>query len=345
MSRNLLSDFGGEVEAFVHAVEPWLRSNRDSVIYNDIYSVVSAARSYLLVLEYYDERFLTYVMVFGGDLRVRLYCLDPSDVLSHCMSRGVASILFSATFTPLDYFIDLLGGGKKARQLNLPTPFKQENLFVGAVDTVSTRYDDRNEKTYHRIAALIAAAVSQRAGNYIVYFPSYAFMEGVREVFEKKFPKVKLVVQNRGMGRAEKERFLSEFKEDVGKLRIGMCVLGGSFSEGVDLPGSKIIGTVVVGVGLPGISNENNIIKEYYDVKSECGYDYAYTFPGMNNVLQAAGRVIRTHEDSGIVVLADDRYATPKYRALFPEHWSGVQYAGNASSLAEIIRRFWENRS
>lgn len=342
MSRNSLADLGGEVEAFVHACEPWFRTNRDNPIFSDIHAVYSAAKNYLLILEYYDDKFLTYVMVFGGDIKVRLYCLDPSDVLSHCMSRGVSSILFSATFTPLDYFVDLLGGGKRARQLNLPTPFEQENLFVGAIDTVSTRYDDRNEKTYRKIAALIAAAVSQRAGNYIAYFPSYSFMDGVREAFEKKFPKVKLVVQNRGMGRAEKERFLAEFKEDVGKLRIGMCVLGGSFSEGVDLPGNKLIGTIVVGVGLPGISNENNIIKEYYDIKSECGYDYAYTFPGMNNVLQAAGRVIRRDTDRGIVILIDDRYAEARYKMLFPPQWSHLLYMGDVSSLAKAVGDFWQ---
>ena len=127
-------------------------------------------------------------------------------------------------------------------------------------------------------------------------------------------------------------------------LRIGFAVLGGVFSEGVDLPGSRLIGSIIFGVGLPGLSNEKNIVREYFDTRSDdgCGYDYAYTYPGMNNVLQAAGRVIRTADDSGIVVLADDRYATPKYRALFPAHWQGVQYAGNAKSLAEILRRFWE---
>jgi len=128
---------------------------------------------------------------------------------------------------------------------------------------------------------------------------------------------------------------------------VGFCVLGGVFSEGVDLPGSRLIGSIIFGVGLPGLSNERNIMREYFDMRGEegMGYDYAYTFPGMNDVLQAAGRVIRTANDCGVVVLADDRYATPKYRALFPKHWQGVQYAGNASSLAEIIRRFWENRS
>ncbi len=343
MSRNPLPSFSDDASAFVHECDAWLKTNRDHEIYNDVYGLSSSVRSYLSLMEYYDSKFLTYVMVFGGDITLRLYCLDPSDVLSHCMSRGISSILFSATFTPLDYFADLCGGGKRARFLNLPTPFKQENLFVAAVDTVSTRFDDRNEKTYKRIAAYVAAAVSPRPGNYIVYFPSYAFMDGVREVFEKKFPRVKLIVQNKGMGRREKDRFLSEFKEDSGHLRIGFCVLGGSFSEGVDLPGNKLIGTVIVGVGLPGISNENNIIKEYYDVKSECGYDYAYTFPGMNNVLQAAGRVIRRDEDRGIVILIDDRYADPKYKLLFPPQWSHLLYTGDPASLQKAVSDFWKN--
>ena len=149
------------------------------------------------------------------------------------------------------------------------------------------------------------------------------------------------------MSAAEREEFLASFKDDEGHLRIGFCVLGGVFSEGVDLPGRRLIGSVIFGVGLPGLSNENNIVREYFDMKNEegVGYDYAYTFPGMNNVLQAAGRVIRRSEDKGIVVLADDRYATPKYRMLFPKHWQGIQCAGNASSLAEIIRRFWEKHS
>ncbi len=343
MSRNPIEKFGLVTEAFSHECEEWLKKNREHPLYNEINVVYSATRSYLLIMEYYDDKFLTYVMVFRGDIKVRLYCLDPSTVLNKCMNKGVSSLLFSATLTPMDYFTDILGGGKQSETLMLPTPFKQENLFVATVDSVSTRYDDRNDKTYKRIVAIIASAVSAKPGNYIVYFPSYSFMEEVKKHFEKKFPNVKLIVQQRGMGRAERDRFLSEFKEDTGKLRIGFCVLGGSFSEGVDLPGDKLIGTVIVGVGLPGISNENNIIKEYYDIKSECGYDYAYTFPGMNNILQAAGRVIRTDLDKGIVVLVDDRYGEAKYKLLFPPQWSHMIYTGDPLSLANSVKKFWEN--
>ena len=144
------------------------------------------------------------------------------------------------------------------------------------------------------------------------------------------------------MGIQERDVFLSAFAEDTGHLRVGFCVLGGAFAEGVDLPGSRLIGAIVFGVGLPGLSDERNMIRDYVDPDGENGYDYAYTYPGMNRVLQAAGRVIRRDDDRGVVVLADDRYADPKYRNLFPVHWKSVQYAGNSKSLAEIMKRFWE---
>ena len=341
MSRNSLEKFGEAVEIFSHECEKWMAKNREHHLYTEVSGVYSEARNYLLIMEHYDSKFLTYVMVFGGDIKVRLYCLDPSEVLDRCMNKGVSSLLFSATLTPMDYFTDILGGGKQAETLVLPTPFKEENLFVAAVDSVSTRYDDRNDKTYKRIVAIIASAVSAKPGNYIVYFPSYSFMEEVKKHFSRKFPNVKLICQQKGMGRAERDKFLAEFKEDTGKLRIGFCVLGGSFSEGVDLPGNKLIGTVIIGVGLPGLSNENNIIKEYYDIKSECGYDYAYTFPGMNNILQAAGRVIRTDSDKGIVILVDDRYGEAKYKFLFPPQWSHMIYTGDPASLSQAVSNFW----
>ena len=175
----------------------------------------------------------------------------------------------------------------------------------------------------------------------MVFFPSYSYMEAVGKIFHARYPKVELVVQKRNMTYADKERFLGEFRED-GKLRIGFCVLGGSFSEGIDLPGRRLIGVVVVGVGLPGLSSENNIIRDYYEEKCGQGYDYAYTYPGMNSVLQAVGRVIRRQDDRGIAVLIDDRYAEPKYRTLFPSFWQRVSYTSNPSSLAEVARRFWK---
>ena len=166
-------------------------------------------------------------------------------------------------------------------------------------------------------------------------------MEEVLKVFSERYPKVPIVVQKKGMTAMERDRFLDAFAEDS-RLRIGFCVLGGSFSEGVDLPGRRLIGTVIVGTGLPGISNERNILKEYYDTTRERGFDYAYVYPGMNRVLQAAGRVIRREEDRGVVVLIDDRYGEERTAMLLPEHWKHIQYAGNSSELAEIVAEFWE---
>ena len=312
---------------------------------DEIYELLFKVKKYLKINELFDSNFRFYVNVYDGNITAKCYCLDPSDLLNSLLLRADSAVLFSATLTPPEYFCSVLGGGSKAKTVSLPSPFDSDKLCVAVADYINTRFDDREDNA-KKFATVIAATVKNKAGNYIAYFPSYKCLEQTYLAFAKKYPKVTTVVQKKNMTFAEKQEFLSAFKDDKDKLRVGFCVLGGAFSEGVDLPGSRLIGSIIFGVGLPALSNEKNIIKEHYDSKNDegIGYDYAYTFPGMNNVLQAAGRVIRTAEDRGIVVLADDRYATPKYRALFPSHWKGVQYAGNASSLAEIMRRFWEKQ-
>lgn len=342
ISRNRPEFIADIAMAFSSRLEKWLRANKSSEIYDIVNGVYSNVRRFACVLGYYDDKFMTYVEVYGDDVKVSLNCIDPSDIIDDILSIGRASVMFSATLTPLSYFSDLLGGGKKSLCVELPSPYEQENLCVAAVDTVSTRFEDR-DKSYKKIATLIAAAVSSKAGNYIVYFPSYAYLENVYDEFTKKYPKVNTVVQKRGMTREEHEAFLNAFLDDENKMRIGFSVLGGSFSEGIDLPGNRLIGSIIVGVGLPGFSSERNIMRDYFENRYENGFDYAYTYPGMNNVLQAAGRVIRREDDRGIVVLIDDRYSTPTYKKLFPKHWNHLKYAGNPSSLAEITRKFWEN--
>ncbi len=292
--------------------------------------------------EYYDDRFLTYIQLERGELTMEIFCLDPAGVLHAAMGRARATILFSATFQPLDYFVDILGG-RGARTLELPSPFPKENLCVTVANGVSTRYEDR-EKSYRRVATLLAAAVSAKAGNYIAFFPSYEYMECVHKEFHAKYPRVQTILQHRGMKRSDQEAFLDNFCEDEGKMRVGFCVLGGSFSEGVDLPGNRLIGVVVVGVGIPGLSNERNMLRDYYENKCERGYDYAYTYPGLNRVLQAAGRVIRREEDKGVVVLIDSRYAEEPYLHLYPSHWQDIQVAGNAAALAHRHELFWKNK-
>jgi Rad3-related DNA helicase len=227
--------------------------------------------------------------------------------------------------------------------LALPSPYDPENLCLTVVPGISTRFEDR-DKSYKRIAAMIAASVSGRAGNYMVYFPSYDYLEEVYKRFSARYPDVLCIVQTRGMRMREREEFLSSFRADEGVLRVGFAVLGGSFSEGVDLPGSRLIGTVIVGVGIPGLSSERNILRDYFENKCERGYDYAYTYPGMNRILQAAGRVIRREEDRGVVVLIDSRHAEEPYLHLYPEHWRGMVAAGDAQSLSHRVRTFWKKR-
>lgn len=344
MTKNILPGMKEAMAAFSASADAWRRDKRDHELYSAVSELSSQAKKYLLIAEYYDERFLTYVELLGKETRVRVFCLDPSGVLSDRLKKSSSAVLFSATFAPLDYYTELCSGSDEAETLALPSPFPQENLCIAALDTISTRADDRDERACRKIAVCIAATVSAMAGNYICYFPSYAFMEKVKDCFTRKYREVEIVVQKRGMTHAEKEEFLNFFKDDTGILRIGFCVLGGSFSEGVDMPGNRLIGSIIVGTGIPGISNERNILKDYYDLKTDMrGYDYAYTYPGMNAVLQAAGRVIRRDTDKGIVVLIDDRYSSPLYASMFPHQWDSLQFAGNPTSLAEIARRFWKN--
>lgn len=342
MTRSPLGGFSAELESFRQRCDAWLKKNEESEYYIRVSELCSRVRKFLCVSEYFDKGFLCYVEILGGDITAKVFCLDPSAVMNTLLDRASSAVMFSATLTPTDYFCDVLGCRDRAVSVSLPSAFDPGNLCVAVADFLSVRQNDR-DANIPRFVSVIAATVSAKAGNYIVYFPSYDCLEKTHKAFAGKYPKVETVVQKRSMRQSEKEEFLNAFKADKGRLRIGFCVLGGAFAEGVDLPGSRLIGAVIFGVGLPVLSNERNIIRDYFDEDLGVGYDYAYTYPGMNNVLQAAGRVIRTEKDRGIVVLVDDRYASPTYRGLFPEHWKQIQYAGNAKSLAEISRRFWKN--
>ncbi len=341
LSRSPLTGLCERLSWFTDQCDGWLRAHGEEEYAPEVREVLYTLREFSTVMEHYDEHYVTYIELGGGDTTVRLLCLDPSGELNILLNRAVASVLFSATLTPTEYFVDVLGGGDRARQMALPSPYDKGNFGLYAVEGISTRYTERRE-SYRAIASCIAAAISGKRGNYIVYFPSYSYMEHALLYFHALCPSVTTVVQKKGMRAAEREAFLDAFEADSDVLRVGFCVLGGSFSEGVDLPGSRLIGSVIVGVGLPGITGERNILQEYYQNKSEMGYPYAYLYPGMNRVLQAAGRVIRRDEDRGIVVLIDDRYASPEYTKLFPSHWLHLRYAGNAKKLAELVRLFWQ---
>ena len=339
LNRAPLQNFTEETLKCKRALDAYLKKNEQHPLAGELAELVALLRRFGGLSDYYDDRFLTYIQMERGEITVQLFCLDPAGVLHSAMGRARASVLFSATLKPLDYFVDILGG-KGAQTVELPSPYDPERLCVTVASGVSTRMEDR-ARSYRKVATLIAATVSAKAGNYMVYFPSYDYMEKVHAAFAAKYGGVCCVVQKRGMTQRAQEEFLAAFKADEGKLRVGFCVLGGSFSEGVDLPGSRLIGAIIVGTGIPGLSNERNMLRDYYESKCERGYDYAYTYPGMNHVLQAAGRVIRREEDKGVVVLVDDRYAAEPYLHLYPAHWQGIAAAGDAASLAHRCKTFW----
>ncbi len=327
----------------------WLRRNYAHPLYQTVDTLSAGLRAFRTAADYYDRRFATFVEVEGEDVRVRLTCLDPAGILRPILQKAEARVLFSATLTPNDYFADILGGDRDSVLVNFDSPFPTEHLCVAVCDSISTRYEDR-KRSYRRIASCVAATVSARKGNYMVYFPSYEYLEQVHAAFHKMYPSVLTVVQKPHMTYEEREAFIAAFTTHDDSLQIGFCVLGGSFSEGVDLPGRSLIGAVIVGVGIPALSSERNIMRDYYEETRSGGdpegggegYAYAYVYPGMNHVLQAAGRVIRRPEDFGVVVLIDDRYASEPYLSLYPAHWEQISAVGDAPSLHEYLAAFWE---
>lgn len=294
--------------------------------------------------EFFDEHFVLFGETVGDRVRFRIICLDPSSIIDGVLKNAVSSILFSATLTPTEYFADLFGC-RKATVLELDSPYDPDKLCLAAYDGVSTRYVTRGD-TAKKIAEIICTTVNAKAGNYLVYFPSYDYMNTVVKEFLRMAPKtIKAVAQKSGMSVEARAKFLSFFENgNDSETLVGFCVLGGIFSEGIDLPDKMLIGAVLVGIGLPGISSELNILKDYYDRTREDGHGFAYLYPGMIKILQAAGRVIRSEEDRGTVVLIDERYRDPKIQKLLPPHWSHLRYIGDTYSLSKYLGKFWSEK-
>lgn len=325
------------------------------------------------ILQFYFEisRFLTiydllddHYVIYGeyaedGSFLVRLACIDPSRNLSACMSRGVSSILFSATLLPIQYYKSLLGGDEKDFEIYARSVFDPARLGIFIGSDVTSRYSRRSDDMYYKVASYINSVVSARSGNYLIFFPSHQFLEEVYIAYEENFydpDTTDILAQKSFMTEEAREDFLGRFSEgnnlDLSEIIhmdmevvedknvLGFCVMGGIFSEGIDLKYDSLIGVIVVGTGIPMVCNEREVIRNYFDRKGLDGFDYAYKYPGMNKVLQAAGRVIRTSEDIGVVALLDDRFLQSGYRALFPREWKGYKTV-LSNSVNNEISRFW----
>lgn len=305
-----------------------------------------AVRNFLNMYERVDEHYVIYgEHTSEGGFLLKLYCVDPSLNLQECIDKGNAAIFFSATFLPIRYYKSLLSTKQDNYAVYAETAFTEDQSLLLLGRDVSSRYTRRNQDEYRRIAEYIRKTGQAQKGNYMIFFPSYKMMQEVYEVFEGiNCGEMETCMQVSGMKEEEREAFLGQFVAEHERSFLAFCVMGGIFGEGIDLKNEQLIGAVVVGTGLPQISNEREILIHYYDERSGEGFDYAYRYPGMNKVLQAAGRVIRTVDDSGVILLLDDRFTRREYESLFPKEWER-RACCTVESVSGYLDAFWEQRN
>jgi len=323
---------------FMAAAEKWLEKNVKTPFREELLERYFEAGGFLRVAEQFDESYAACYEAFPKNLRVRLFCIDPARQIGDALNRCRSAVFFSATLTPIDYFQTMLAS-ESAEALALPSPFPAENLAVFVADRLSTYYRHR-ERTKPEIARILSSLVRPHRGNYLLFFPSYQYMRMVLEMFRSASPDIDVIVQEPGMGERQREEFLARFETDNARTLVGFAVMGGIFGEGIDLVGTRLSGAAVVGVGLPAVGLERELIREYFAARLEQGFEYAYMYPGINRVLQAAGRVIRTETDRGVVLLIDQRYGSEHYRALLPGHWSPARIRDQAE-FAVDLSGFW----
>ncbi|MBV4431883.1 ATP-dependent DNA helicase [Clostridium tyrobutyricum] len=339
--KSKMSEIYFLLKNFSSQIEEWMIKNAGQTGYDEILDEYFTVNNFIRIYEIYNDNFITYIENMAGDLKVKILCIDPSTLLDERMKSAEASILFSATLSPMNYFKDILGGRAEDYNMTLLCPFERRNREILISSNISTVYRSREESCLP-IINYIKTVVSRRTGNYIVFFPSYGYMDRVYELFIEKFPDVKTSIQKSGMSESEREKFLNDFKEDSKESFISFAVLGGLFSEGIDLKGDKLIGSIIVGVGLPKISFERDIIMDFFNKKNGLGYEYSYMYPGMNKILQAAGRVIRTESDRGVILLIDKRFMTVKYKKLFPREWYPNHIIDCEHDIESILKVFWD---
>lgn len=329
------------LERFTGYLENWMPRNPPVSFMDELLEIYFSCLNFMKIMELYDDKYVTCYDKSSRDFKIKLFCIDPSKLLKNAMNKGRSAVLFSATLSPIDYFTGMLGGDRNSHVLALPSPFPSENLCVYIDDTISTKFKMR-QFSYDKIAEAILETVSARIGNYMAFFPSFDYLNEVYYRFMGIKAGIRTLYQTPGMSEAARQEFLYEF-DSIGDISlVGFAVMGGVFGEGIDLTGDRLSGAVIVGVGLPQICNERNIIRKHFDEQSYAGFEYAYTYPGVNRVLQAAGRVIRTENDMGVVILLDERFSYHIYRDLLPSEWSPIPRASDGCLLSEVLQDFWD---
>ncbi|MFW6253517.1 MAG: ATP-dependent DNA helicase [Chitinivibrionales bacterium] len=327
--------------AFATAAQKRLARNESHPARDDLLELYFDTLYFLRIEECYDKRYRTTLTRYKKSVTVKLFCLDPSFLLKNALKRAKATVFFSATLSPLGYFRDILGGNADARLIRIGSPFPPENLRVLIGSSVSTYYKDR-KATASQIARMIFTAINEKKGNYLVFFPSYAYLSIVEQHLNEHSPDIHLVSQSQEMDESRRAAFLDNFNEENEHTLVGLAVMGGVFGEGIDLVGDKLVGVAVVGVGLPQINEERELIKDYFQKTGRSGFDFAYIYPGINKVLQAAGRVIRTEKDKGMLLLIDKRFVRHPYCSLLPPEWD-IGYVQESSGISEALDGFWDS--
>ena len=344
-----ISHFGIQLMNVLSETDRYLEECVDKEVRETVLDFYFQVRSFLNIYDGLDENYVVYTEYQeNGRFVLKLFCVNPAANLQKCLDKGNSAVFFSATLLPIQYYKRLLSTEKDNYAVYIDSSFDtKKRLLMNGVD-VSTRYTMRSREMYQRYATYIFRVVKAKMGNYLIFFPSYRFMEDVYQEFTQLLASdeegMELVIQQKHMDEEERENFLRAFEMGREKSLIGFGVLGGIFSEGIDLTNEKLIGTLIIGTGLPQVCNEREILKSYFDQKGLYGFDYAYRYPGMNKVLQAAGRVIRTEDDRGVILLLDERFQREKGKEIFPKEWADCERC-RLDIVEEKIRLFWEKQT
>lgn len=316
-----------------------LKPHKDEIL--DFYFQIN---QFLNIYELVDESYEIYgEQINDTSFMIKLYCIHPAKNLTDCIEKGNATVFFSATMLPITYYKELLHESEDDA-IYISSPFPKENRALFAGIDVSSKYRMRGPKQYEKMANYLERLVCGKKGNYMAFFPSYKMLNDVYETAMELglFSGIEVIRQTPHLLEEEREAFLERFRNMETPV-LGFCILGGIFSEGIDLVGDYLIGTAIIGTGLPMVCNEREIQLQYFEDREGKGFEYAYLYPGMNKVQQAAGRVIRTMEDKGIILLLDERFVSRQVVDTFPIEWADYRIV-TLDNVEEKINDFWQGR-
>ncbi len=337
-----LDNFNNTLENLIETIHQWLAIQTPSDTVDAVVDYYLQCRRYYLISTFYDETYRTRIIIGDHTIIFRQFCMDPSKQLKACLNLGRAAILFSATLSPMSYYRQVLGNEEDSLGMISHSSFPPQNCQVIIANNINTLYANR-ENSLRPIFENIYTMITQKVGHYMMFFPSMAYLNATLSKFVELHPDIDVISQKPEMDNAARTAFLDAFRMEDHQTKVGFALLGGIFSEGIDLKNDQLIGVGIISVGLPGMNKESDLIRDYFDSLNGQGFSFAYQLPGFNNVSQAAGRVIRTDEDKGVIVLMDQRFNQTRYRQIFPQNWTNIKVTNNPNQLRNALQNFWQH--